>query len=165
LGGESSDHHDLDVGVEGPQDRRGRRAEGAAAVETRTLPPGGGGCGVTEWSETAKGSARTACSSLRESEMGKSIDSWAGRYSANPPGASREVPVWMPGARGPSVKCQQRLRSPAAHDPHSGVIPRGRHESHGLSTTRCPTSSRETPLPTSATSATTSCPNTVGDEK
>ena len=41
-------------------------------------------------------------------------------------------------------------------------MPRGPHESHGLSTTRCPTSSVVTAGPTSTTSATTSCPNTVG---
>ena len=44
-------------------------------------------------------------------------------------------------------------------------MPRGPHESHGLRTTRWPTSSVVTAGPTSTTSATTSCPNTVGNEK
>ena len=64
---------------------------------------------MTECSETAKGSPMTATSSLRLSGTGISIDSCAGRYSAKPPGASFEVPVWMPGAMGPWVKCQHRL--------------------------------------------------------
>ncbi len=41
-------------------------------------------------------------------------------------------------------------------------MPRGAHDNHGLSTTRCPTSSPGTPGPTSATLATTSCPRMVG---
>ena len=32
----------------------------------------------------------------------------------------------MPAASGPSVKCQQRLKSPSRHEPHGGSIPRGR---------------------------------------
>ena len=51
----------------------------------------------------------TATSSLRLSGTGISIDSCAGRNSAKPPGASFEVPVWMPAAIGPCVKCQHRL--------------------------------------------------------
>ena len=42
---------------------------------TSTLPPGGGGCRVTECSETAKGSPMTATSSLKLSGTGMSIDS------------------------------------------------------------------------------------------
>ena len=44
-------------------------------------------------------------------------------------------------------------------------MPRGPQDSHGFSTTRWPTSSVVTAGPTSTTSATTSCPNTVGKEK
>ena len=46
----------------------------------------------------------TACSSVRLSGTGMSIDSWAGKKSAKPPGASLDVPVWMPAAIGPWVK-------------------------------------------------------------
>ena len=44
-------------------------------------------------------------------------------------------------------------------------MPRGPHDSQGLRTTRWPTSIVVTAGPTSTTSATTSCPNTVGNEK
>ncbi len=40
LGLEAGHHHDLDVGVQRPQDGRGRRPEGAGAVDEH-LPPGG----------------------------------------------------------------------------------------------------------------------------
>ena len=50
----------------------------AAAVDEH-LAAGGGGCRVTECSETAKGSPMTATSSLMSSGTGMSIDSWAGR--------------------------------------------------------------------------------------
>ena len=41
-------------------------------------------------------------------------------------------------------------------------MPRGPHESHGFSTTRCPTSRPRAPSPSSVTSATTSWPRMVG---
>ena len=44
-------------------------------------------------------------------------------------------------------------------------MPRGPHESHGLRTTRWPTSRVVTAGPTSTTSATTSWPKTVGNVK
>ena len=120
---------------------------------------------MTECSDTANGSLMTATSSLTPSGTGISIDSCAGRYSAKPPGASLEVPVWMPAAIGPRSKLQHRLRSPSWHAGHGGSIPRGPHESHGFRTTRWPTSRVVTAGPTSTTSATTSCPGTVGREK
>ena len=54
----------------------------APAPHTRARPPGGGGWRVTLWSDTAKGSARTACSSLMASGTAKSIEEWAGMSSA-----------------------------------------------------------------------------------
>ena len=71
----------------------------------------------------------------------------------------------MPAAIGPCVKCQHRLKSPSWHDGQGGSMPRGPQESQGFRTTRWPTSSVVTAGPTSTTSATTSCPNTVGKEK
>ena len=44
----------------------------------------------------------------------------------------------MPGLIVPAVKLQHRLRSPATQAGHRGVMPRGAHDSHGLSTTRWP---------------------------
>jgi hypothetical protein len=38
LSGESSDHHDLDVGMEGVQDGHGRRAQRAAAIDEDLAP-------------------------------------------------------------------------------------------------------------------------------
>ncbi len=64
---------------------------------------------MTECNDTANGSAKTATSSLTPSGTGISIDSCAGRYSAKPPGASFDVPVWIPAAMGPRVKCQHML--------------------------------------------------------
>ena len=81
----------------------------APAPYTIALPPGGGGCRVTECSETANGSAITATSSGIESGTGMSMESWAGRYSAKPPVASRERPVCIPGASRPWMKLKQRL--------------------------------------------------------
>jgi hypothetical protein len=120
---------------------------------------------VTEWSDTANGSASTAISSGTPSGTGISIESCAGRYSAKPPEASLQVPVWMPAANGPSAKCQQMLRSPSRQDPHGGSIPLGPQESHGLRTTRWPISNPSAASPSSLTSATTSWPITTGKEK
>ena len=44
-------------------------------------------------------------------------------------------------------------------------MPRGPHDSHGLSTTRCPTSSPRALGPSATTSATTSWPMTWGNEQ
>ena len=74
------------------------------------------------------------------------------------------MPMWMPGASGPSVKCQQSDRSPTSQAGHTGEIPRGAHDSQGLSTTRSPTERPSASAPTSTTSATTSCPSTCGNE-
>ena len=73
--------------------------------------------------------------------------------------------MWMPGASRPLAKFQQRLRSPATHEGHHGSIPRGPHDSHGLSTTRSPTSRPSASGPIATTSATTSWPSTCGMEK
>src|SRR5581483_11948555 len=126
--------------------------------------PGGGGVRVMACSDTENGSASTATSSGIESGTGNSIDSWAGRYSAKPPGASFELPLWMPGASRPSPKFQHKLRSPASHAGHTGEMPRGAHDSHGLSTTRWPTCRRVTSVPTADTSPMTSWPSTCGNE-
>src|SRR5437870_10550691 len=112
----------------------------AQAPYTTARPLEGGGLRVTAWSETEKGSARTATSSGTWSGTGTSIVSWAGRRGAKPPVASLELPVWIPGERRPSRKLQHRLRSPAAHAGQGGSTPRGPHDSQGLSTTRWPTS-------------------------
>ncbi len=85
--------------------------------------------------------------------------------SANPPVASLDTPVWMPGLIVPSVKLQHRLRSPASQAGQAGTIPRGAHDSHGLSTTRWPTSTPPASGPSAVTSATTSCPSTWGNEQ
>ena len=60
---------------------------------------------------------------------------WAGRRSANPPGASTELPAWMPGARAPSWKRQHRLKSPGlarraqrVEAPHRARQPRVEHD-------------------------------------
>ena len=64
------------------------------------------------------------------------------------------------------VKLQHRLSSPRWHAAHIGVTPRGPQVSHGLSSTRCPTSRPLASGPSSTTSATTSCPGMWGmDEK
>ena len=108
----------------------------APAPYTTARPPGGGGVRVTAWRATENGSARTATSSVTSSGTGISIRRWAGSSSANPPVASDEFPVWIPGVSEPSWKCQHRLKSPASHAGHDGSMPRTSHESHGLSTTR-----------------------------
>ena len=136
----------------------------APAPYTSTLPPGGGGCRVMECSDTANGSANTATSSVTPSGTRKSIESSAGMSVAHPPVASLDVPVWIPGAMGGSRKLQHRLRSPAAQAGHTGDTPRGSHESHGLSTTRSPTSKPSASGPSATTSATTSCPSTCGND-
>ena len=99
----------------------------------------------------------------RRRAPGRTIRRWAGSSSAKPPVASAELPVWMPGARPPSWKCQHRLKSPASQAGHTGSMPRTSHDSHGLSTTRWPGS---TPAsgPASSTVATTSWPSTCGNE-
>src|SRR5215207_6197848 len=137
----------------------------APAPYTITLPPGTGGCRVTECRLTANGSANTASSSGTSSGTLKSCVSWAGISCAYPPLASRDVPVWMPGAIGPTPKLQHKLRSPASHAGQIGSTPRGRHDSHGFSTTRSPTSRPSASGPSATTSATTSCPSTCGSEK
>jgi hypothetical protein len=76
----------------------------AQAVVGREDERGTEACRVMLWSDTANGSAITACSSDNPSGTGNSIDVCAGNRSAYPPVASREVPVWMPGAIGPSRK-------------------------------------------------------------
>ncbi len=43
------------------------------------------------------------------------------------------------GGQGAPVKFQHRLRSPISQAGHNGLMPRGAHESQGLSTTRSPT--------------------------
>ena len=58
-----------------------RRSQRAGPVHD-DLAPGGGGWRVTEWSETAKGSAKTAFSSGTESGTGISIESCAAISSA-----------------------------------------------------------------------------------
>ena len=63
------------------------------------------------------------------------------------------------------VKFQHRLKSPASQAGQIGSIPRGRHDSHGFSTTRWPTSKPEASGPSSTTSATTSWPMTWGNEQ
>ena len=119
---------------------------------------------MTPCSETANGSANTACSSVIVSGTRKSIEGCAGISSPNPPGTSLHIPVWIPGAIGPTPKDQHWLRSPAAQAGHSSVTPRGAHVSHGLSTTRSPTSSPTASGPSETTSATTSCPITWGND-
>src|SRR5262249_31292033 len=137
----------------------------APAPYTITLPPGTGGCRVTECRLTANGSAKTASSSGTSSGTLNSCVSCAGMSWAYPPLASFEVPVWRPGAIGPTPKLQHRLRSPASHAGQIGSTPRGRHESQGFSTTRSPTSRPSASGPSATTSATTSCPSTCGSEK
>ena len=137
---EAGHHADLHVGVEGAEDRDRARPERAGAPDERPGRPAGGGWRVTLWSDTAKGSAKMACSSSTPAGTAKSIDEWAGRSSAYPPVASLETPVCRPGLMSPVVKLQHRLRSPAAQAGHSGSMPRGAQDSHGLSTTRCPIS-------------------------
>ena len=61
------------------------------------------------WRLTANGSANTASSSGTESGTRNSIESWAGMSGAYPPLASRDVPMWIPGAIGPTAKLSQRL--------------------------------------------------------
>ena len=78
----------------------------APAPQTSARPPGGGGFRVIECNETANGSARTRLSSGTSSGTGIAIERCAGRSSANPPVASLEFPVWMPGASRPSVNDQ-----------------------------------------------------------
>ncbi len=111
-------------------------------------------------SDTANGSAKMACSSGIESGTANSIVEWAGISSAYPPVASLDTPVWMPGLMSPDRKLQHRLRSPASHAGQIGSMPRGRHDSHGFSTTRWPTSKPSASGPSSTTSATTSWPIT-----
>jgi len=68
---------------------------------------------------------------------------------------------------GPVVKLQHRLRSPATHAGQIGSTPRVTHVSHGLRTTRWPTSTPSTPSasgPRASTRPTTSCPRTCGNE-
>ncbi len=72
-------------------------------------------------SDTANGSAKTACSSVIESGTLNSIESCAGISSPKPPGTSLHMPVWMPGARSPFANDQHWLRSPAAHAGQIGV--------------------------------------------
>ncbi len=52
-----------------------------------------------------------------------------------------------------------------SHAGQGGWIPRGPQDSHGLSTTRCPTCSPRAFGPTRTTSATTSWPMTCGNEQ
>ncbi len=54
----------------------------APAPHTSARPPGGGGCRVTLWSETAKGSARMARRSSSPSGTANNIVEWAGISSA-----------------------------------------------------------------------------------
>jgi hypothetical protein len=70
----------------------------------------------------------------------------------------------MPRASRPSKKLQHKLQSPASHEGHSGVMPRGAHDSQGLSTTRCPGSKPSTSGPSASIVAITSWPNTWGKE-
>src|SRR3954463_9174592 len=71
----------------------------------------------------------------------------------------------MPGLMSPVVKLQHRLRSPASHAEQTGDMPRGAHDNHGFSTTRCPTSKPDADGPSDATSATTSSPIPWGNEQ
>ena len=87
----------------------------APAPYTSTFPPGVGGCRVIACSDTANGSANTATSSGTSSGTGNSIDGCAGMSVAQPPVASFDVPMWMPGAMGGVWKFQHRLRSPTSH--------------------------------------------------
>ena len=87
-------------------------------------------------------------SSVTRSGTGKTIEWWTAIRSAHAPGASVMTPTWTPGPRPPRVKLQQSGRSPATHRGHGGSMPRGPHVSHGLTTTRCPTSTPAAPGPT-----------------
>ncbi len=117
------------------------------------------------WKETEKGSASTAASSEMASGTGISMESWAASCSAHAPGAAVMTPTWTPGPRSPLVKLQHRLRSPATQGGHGGSMPRGPQVSHGLSTTRWPTSRPRASGPRATTSATTSWPGTWGSEE
>src|SRR6478752_5056268 len=102
------------------------------------LPPGVGGCRVIECNDTANGSANTASSSGTLSGTLCNCDGCAGMSSAYPPFPSFDVPMWMPGAIGPTPNDQHKLKSPTSHAGQIGDTPRGAQESQGLSTTRSP---------------------------
>ena len=70
-----------------------------------------------------------------------------------------------PGLMSPLVNDQHRLTSPTWQGGHRGVMPRGAQLSHGLSSTRCPTSTPSASGPRATTSATTSWPGTWGSEE
>ena len=108
--------------------------------KTSAFPPGGGGLRTMAWNDTENGSASTAASSVTSSGTGMSMEEWAASCSAQAPGAPVTTPMWTPGPMSPLVKDQHRLRSPAWQGGHRGVMPRGAQLSHGLSTTRWPTS-------------------------
>ena len=60
---------------------------------TSAVAPGLGGALRMAWSETEKGSASTAASSLTESGTGIHWDSWAGTRGAKPPVAVALFPL------------------------------------------------------------------------
>jgi len=63
--------------------------------------------------------------------------------------------MWIDTGRSPDRKLRHHGYRPSRHATHGGSIPRGTHDSHGLSTTRSPVSSRR---------PTTSCPSTCGND-
>ncbi len=93
------------------------------------------------------------------------MESWADIRSAQAPGASVMTPMCTPGPRAPLVKLQHSGNSPRTQAGQGGSMPRGPQVSHGLSTTRWPTSTPRASGPSSTTSVTTSWPGTWGREE
>ncbi len=94
-----------------------------------------------------------------------SIESWAAIRSAHPPARRWPPRRALRDPSAPSVKLQHRLSSPRWQAGQGGSMPRGPQVSHGLSSTRWPTSRPCASGPSDTTSATTSWPGTWGIEE
>ena len=163
---EPGDDEHLDVGVQRPQDRGRAGAERAGAVHHAPCRPGGGGWRVIAWRRHRE----------RVGEDGELVGHGVGdleqhrvvrghQLGVAAAGVASTCPVWMPGRDRPDAEVPAQAEIAGLARGHIGSTPRGPHDSHGLSTTRSPTSRPSASGPSATTSATTSWPSTWGSEK